>query len=509
MDEGIISASHAERSDQAVAGIGVRLNRIFEKNTIMTNIYGFAYSTVVTIAPMFVIIGTVLLMNQALGVSDVGYVPRELFACTVLYIFIFSLLSASPFNAVLSRYLSDVIYEERYQDIMPCYYIGMLLNLLLSCLIGIPFCIREYIVGEVPIYYVFTGFCGYISLVLVFYSMLYLSISKDYKKISFYFYIGMLVAFLLSLLFVYVFGMEKTYSMLLSLTIGFFLTASVEFAKIKSYFKENSNQYRRVLRYFKDFWELVLTNFFYTLGLYIHNFVFWTTDMRIVVVKSFVCAQPYDMATCLAMFTNISSTIIFISRIEMHFHDRYKSYAEAVIGGRGCDIRISKERMFNQMSDEVMSMVRIQFIITVILFLLCIVFLPQFGFSGLTMRIYPCLAAGYFVLFIMYAEILFLYYFNDLKGASMTALMFCLSTLIVSIFATHFPDLWYGIGLFAGSFVGWTAAYFRLRWVTKHLDTHIFCRGSLLRKGHGAKPSSKVYDVYAEMEKQKKANKET
>lgn len=491
-----------------MAGIGVKLNRIFEKNTILTDLYGFFYSTVVTIAPMFVVIGNIILMGEALNISRIGYAPRELFACTVLYIFIFSLLSASPFNAVLSRYLSDIIYEERYQDIMPCYYIGLLLNLAFSCLIGIPFCIREYFVGEVPLYYVFTGFCGYISLVLVFYTMLYLSICKDYKKISLYFFIGMLTAFLLSLLFVYVFRMEVTYSMLLSLTIGFFLTASLEFAKIRSYFKENSNQYRKVLKYFARFWELVLTNFFYTLGLYIHNFVFWTTDMRMVVVKCFVCAQPYDMATCLAMFTNISATIIFISRVEMHFHDRYKSYSEAVIGGRGSDIRISKARMFSQMTNEIMNMVRIQFIITVVVFLLCIILLPQYGFSGLTMRIYPCLAAGYFVLFIMYAEILFLYYFNDLKGALLTSLVFCLTTCLVSILATYLPDIWYGIGVFVGSLTGWTVAYSRLRWVSRHLDTHIFCRGSLLKKGSGNKPPSKVYDVYEELEKQRKTKKE-
>ena len=78
----------------------------------------------------------------------------------------------------------------------------------------------------------------------------------------------------------------------------------------------------------------MVINFFYTLGLYIHNFVFWTTEMRMVVAYSFVCAQPYDMASCLAMFTNISATVIFIARVEMYFHSRYKAYSEAVIGGR-------------------------------------------------------------------------------------------------------------------------------------------------------------------------------
>ena len=93
-----------------MAGIGVRLNRIFEKNTITTNLIGFSYSTVVTIAPMMVVILNLILMEELLEFSSVGYATRELFSCTILYIFIFALLTASPFNAVLSRYMSDVIY---------------------------------------------------------------------------------------------------------------------------------------------------------------------------------------------------------------------------------------------------------------------------------------------------------------------------------------------------------------------------------------------------------------
>ena len=167
-----------------MAGIGIKLNKIFEKNTLTTHILGFGYSAVVTIAPMLVVISNILLMGWFLGFNKVGYTDRELFSCTVLYIFIFALLTASPFNAVLSRYMSDVIYEERYQDILPCYYVGLLLNILLSVLLGIPFCLWEHFVGGVSVAYVFTGFCGYIALVLVFYSMIYLSICKDYEKIS-------------------------------------------------------------------------------------------------------------------------------------------------------------------------------------------------------------------------------------------------------------------------------------------------------------------------------------
>ena len=174
-----------------MAGIGVKLNKIYSKNTIATNLVGFGYSTVLTVAPMFLVIGAVIIMQILLGFSKVGYADRELYACTVLYIFIFALLTASPFNAVLSRYMSDVIYWERYEDILACYNLGLIMNTVLSSLIGIPFCIHEYVVGHVSAGYVFAGYCGYMALMLVFYSMLYLSICKVYGKISLFFLIGM------------------------------------------------------------------------------------------------------------------------------------------------------------------------------------------------------------------------------------------------------------------------------------------------------------------------------
>ncbi len=476
-----------------MAGIGVRLNRIFGKRTITTNLIGFGYSAIITIAPMFLVIGAVIIMQQLLGYSKIAYASREIYSCTVLYIFIFSLLTSSPFNAVLSKYLSDVIYNETYEDILPCYFVGLMMNIVLSSIVGIPFCVRAYAVEGLELFYVFAGYCGYMCLALVFYSMLYLSICKDYKKISGFFLLGMLVTVLLSLLLVKVFRMDVTYGMLISLDVGFLVIACLELALVKSYFRENSGKYRDVLQYFKSHWQLTVTNTLYTLGMFIHNFVFWSTEMRMEVQGGFVCMPTYDMAACLAMFTNISASIIFISRVEMHFHERYKAYSEAVIGGRGVDIENAKKMMFGQLSEELMNLTRIQFIISVVLFFIFTVLLPKIGLGGQIIRIYPCLAAGYYILFIMYSAIIFQYYYNDMGGALMTSIAFCLVTLVGSIFSSRLAPVWYGAGMAAGSFVGWMVAYYRLHKMEKNLDIHIFCHGSILKHGKGSKPSNLVY----------------
>lgn len=157
------------------------------------------------------------------------------------------------------------------------------------------------------------------------------------------------------------------------------------------------------------------------------------------------------------------------------------------------DIANAKKRMLSQLAEELMNLVRIQFIISIIIFFLCITILPYFGFGGLVMKIYPCLAVGYFILFIMYSAMIFQYYYSDLTGAVLTSLSFWLATLVGSIVATHFNPIWYGAGLVFGALVGWSVAYFRLRYIEKELDTHVFCNGSILERGKGAMPSNLVY----------------
>jgi uncharacterized membrane protein len=142
-----------------------------------------------------------------------------------------------------------------------------------------------------------------------------------------------------------------------------------------------------------------------------------------------------------------------------------------------------------------MNLVRLQFIVTVIVFLLFIIFMPMFGFGGVILQIYPCLAAGYFIMFLMYSLIIFLYYFSDLNGAMGTAFAFCASTLLGSIVSCHLTTIWFGLGLVIGAFVGFTVAYFRLRHIEKNLDVHIFCNGNLLDRGPGKEqPSSIVFN---------------
>ena len=68
-----------------MAGIGVKLTNIYKKNTLTTDIIGAGYSMVVTIAPMLLVIGALMIMEYFLDFSSVDYVTRELFSCIYLF----------------------------------------------------------------------------------------------------------------------------------------------------------------------------------------------------------------------------------------------------------------------------------------------------------------------------------------------------------------------------------------------------------------------------------------
>ena len=148
--------------------------------------------------------------------------------------------------------------------------------------------------------------------------------------------------------------------------------------------------------------------------------------------------------------------------------------------------------MFTLLSYQLMDVIRNQFIISVLIYLLCEVFLPQFGFAGTVMEMYPCLAAGYFVIFLLYSCIIFLFYFNDSTGSCMTTATFLILTTVITFFAKDHSIMWYGIGTFIGAFAGWTVGYARLRWVEKNIDEHIFCQGLLIEDAYENMPTNVV-----------------
>lgn len=463
-----------------MAGIGFELKKLFKPNSIIMKLRGASYASITTIGPMIMIIGTLFLIYYFLGYNNVFMATRELLASSLLYVFIFSLITTAPFNAVLSRYISDKIFEEQEQDILPSFYAGLTVNLIFSALPGIPFCVRLHFAGGIDPLYCLILYGAYMGLVIVFFSMLYITALKEYLKIVFAYIVGMGITFGSSLLQHLVLGVDIEYAILSSFALGFAIIAAILYGLVRAFFKENSRKYSEVFRYFKTYWRLVVINTLYILGLYVHNFIFWTTDMRIVVANSFVSAPSYDMATCIAMFLNISVMVIFVVEVETRFHDVYQDYCQAVLGSTGSEITYCKRQLFASIGKQILFVFQMQTVIMVSLYLICLVVLPRIGISTYIINITCSLAVAYMMIFTMYNLIIFIYYFNVYNLAMLTSGIFFgvtfLGTLWSSTLST--PSL-FGLGPLMGAFCGFACAYLSLYHIEKNLDYYMFCTGSV------------------------------
>ena len=465
-----------------MAGIGFELKRLFTKGGIVGTIRGVVYASMTTIGPLVMIVVTLFAMYIFLDYSSVGFVSRELLASTILYVFIFSLLTTSPVNSVLSRYIADKLFDEKEDDILASYYVGLFVNTIIAVVLGIPFALIEYFVGHIDPLYIFASYCMYIALMFVFFNMTYISALKEYKKITYSFIIGLLVALVTSIILVRIVGTGLDSAIVYSFAVGFTIIAFLLFAQVKSFFKVNSGNYKETFEYFKRHRVLFFINLFYTLSLYAHNFVFWGSSLQVVVRDCFVSAPVYDMATCIAMFINISTMVIFIVQVETNFHERYTRYCQAVIGGTSHDIALTKHDMLKTIKDKMNFIFQLQLLINVILFLCAILFLPRIGIGGLILDILPSLTVAYFALFMMYSLIIFMYYFEDTRGALLTVLICLILTTAGSVFCMFLTPPFYGAGLFVGALIAFAFAYMRLKKVEENLEIHVFCKGTVIPK---------------------------
>lgn len=467
-----------------MAGIGFELKKIFKEESISSMAKGAVYSTVVTIGPTLLVVSMLVVLYIVLGFFSIGYQERELLTSVILYAFIFSVIISSPFNSVASRYIADKIFYEKYEDVLPSFYSGLFASILTGSILGIPVAAHAYFNGNVEPLFIWAGYGMFVTLLIIFFTSNYVVATKEYKIIFVDYLAGMALTFLLAV-FLYFLKFPVAECILYGMTAGFCLIAFLLFVYIHRYFPHNSKNYWEYFAYCRKFILIFLANLCYTLGLYVHNFVFWAGSDRIVVADTFISSPAYDMASCLAMFSNISMIVIFTVMAETKFHDIYQKFNESVIGGSYAKIALNKRRMFRLLIQQVSYLVMVQAIISCIMFLIANTFLPQIGFSGLTLEIYPILSGAYLTIFSMYCNIIFLYYFDDSKGAFFTALIFFVVCLFATLVSRELSPQLYGIGAFIGALSGWTFGYFRIRYLEKHFDRHIFCGAKVVEKRDG------------------------
>ncbi|PPK48900.1 exopolysaccharide Pel transporter PelG [Clostridium algidicarnis] len=462
-----------------MAGIGFELKKLFNKKGYFYSSRAYIYSTIVSAAPLILCTLMVTFIQLLLTFIKVPFMEGQLFLASVVYAFIFSQIITSGFTMVITRYISDRLFSKEYDYILSSLYGVLTLTLAVGALIGGVF----YYISPIEINIKIASYVLYMELIMLWVEFVYLSALKDYTKVAKAFFIGVAVTMMLAFLFIKINTLNIVLYMLLAMDIGIFITVIMLLYYIEKFFNVENNKYFDFIRYFKRYPSLFLINLSYTLGIYIHNIIFWNSKLGVSIYNTYRYAPLYDVAVFYAFLSGIPSIVTFVVSVETSFYDKYKMYYGFITnGGNFRDIQRAKNDMTNTLWREILHIMQIQLVFTILFLLLGKIILPRFGVIGISLDMFNILVIGVYCNMMMLVFVLLQLYFDDRKGALMVTSIFILSNIILTICTLFLGTNYYGFGFFGAAFISATIGFLRLSLFMRDIDYHTFCSQPVISK---------------------------
>ncbi|WP_025701566.1 exopolysaccharide Pel transporter PelG, partial [Paenibacillus forsythiae] len=454
-----------------MAGIGFELRKLHSQQGLLRQIRAYAYSSMSTIGPMILCMAMVAGIQRLMAVSGAAFLERELFMTTIVYAFIFSVMVTGGVSMVLTRFLSDMLFQKQYKHALSSYY-----GAAAVCLPAGAAAALVFLKGvEAGFAYKAAAFLLFMELILIWLQSVHLTALKDYKRIFRSFLLGACTAALGAWAVCEYTPFQTAAGMLAAVDAGFFLVLLLTNRHFEQVFPgRDSRLYFHFLSYFGKYPALFGIGTFLYAGVYTHSFVYWFGPENKEVAGRFLVSPLYDTPVFYAYLSVMPTLILFTVAVETNFYEKFRGYYD-LIRQRGTLKEISEARkeMQRTLIRELTFLMETQLMFTVISLALGIKLLPMMGFSMNQLDVYIILLLGYYFFIITFVIMLLLLYYDDRKGVLMISGIFLLLNTGLSIlFMLSGYD---GYGMFIASFITVLLALGRLILYVRSIDYHTFC----------------------------------
>lgn len=454
-----------------MAGIGFELKNLFKKKGVFSLFRAYGYAGIICTGPM--LLGVLLLLGIMFLARTFGAVKldQDLLVSMVTYALLASLTITSLFSMVTTRYIADMLFEEKHQRVMPSLY---------GC------CSIMMTLGGIA-YGIFLHFSGisfglqilnlllFEELIVVWTEMNYLTAIKDYKGILVTFAVSLCVAFLAALVLL-LFKVEVKVAVLLAVCIGYGMMLIWYMILLLRYFPKGEGSAFSFLRWFDLYLSLALVGFCLNIGLFSHLVIAWTSSIGYQVLGLFYGAPSYDVPALFAFITILITTVNFVTSVEVNFYPKYRNYYSQFNGnGSIKDIMQSEEEMLDVLSNELLYVARKQLYTTALAISIGVLLINKLplGFSDTMNMYFRILCVGYGMYAVGNTVLLILLYFTDYSGAMWSAVTFAVITTLGSVFTAFWQIKYVGFGFVVGAAVFFVLTVIRLGTFTKKLPYHI------------------------------------
>jgi len=462
-----------------MAGIGFELRKMLNRNSILLSTGGYFYATFISVGPLLICISFLLTVRVVLRSMGLAMLDQNLLLAGITYSFTGSIFLSGIFAMNISRYISDLIYQEQEEKIFPSFITMMGLNVLVCGIGGFIFFVIH---ATVPIFFEILCYILLQALAACFLAMIYVSAIKNYRKITMSFIIGTALGIALIEVLILIFKYNVMYSILIGMDVGFTITAILLIVNVYHHFKIYDDSYFDVFKYFKKFPSLIFINVFYLASIFGHNIIIWTTELGINIMDSYYVAPLYDVPTFFALLSAMPSMVIFVIKTETTFYDYYRDYMKMLAGGGTLkDLNHAAESLREHMYNEIIALLQIQLMITALCIVLSRFLFPTMGFSNTQFAFFGFLALAYFCIMGVHVISTIMLYFDDKKSAVMIMTFFFVIHMIAVLISVQIGVNVYGLGSTVAGILSLIYAFIKLKQMVNSLNYRLYCSQPIMR----------------------------
>ncbi len=481
-----------------MAGIGFSLKKLFNQKGVLNLCKAYGYSSIVTVGPMILGIALLVGITWLAQIVGLGEHTRKLLNSMLTYSLLFALFITTIFSMVVTRFVSDSLYEDKRERVMPSFYGSISLEIIICIITYGPFLIVS--VDNITQFILCLWFA--IILIIVWTEMIYMTALKDFVSITLTFAISLLAGYLLALLTI-IFGKASLESLLTCVIVAYGLLAVRQYILLLDYFPKSYGSSFLFLQNIDKYPELIMTSIMTKIGLYSHIIIMYFGPLKHQVQGLFYEAPEYDVPALIAFFSLLVTTVSFVISVEVNFYPKYSNYY-GLFNNKGAikDIKLAESDMINVLDRELVYLGCKQIFTTAIFVILGskVIEIVFPGISSLSLSIYKFLCVGYGVYAVANSIMLIELYFEDYKGALIGSTIFAVISTVLSIAQNMIGNEdSFGLAFFAGAIVFYFFILIRMSWYTRKLPYYLLSRQSIVRtkeKGYFVRLSKKLDDLY-------------
>lgn len=462
-----------------MAGVGFELKKLFyNKQGYVNTVKSYSISAIVTEGPMILCVLMLFLLRYLMVCSGGSYAKQEIFLVTITYTMIFSLMISSAILFFVSRYISDCIYEKKYDRLMSAFYGTSVFLLIVGGTIAALFLYGM----NAAFWYKIIAFTQFCLMLVLWTQLIFLSAIKKYIPILVGFVVAMGSAVLIGAGLMWL-GVDTLLAALLGSTLGYFiLLLAFMLVMLRHYPSAHINIFA-CFPALDQYKILVIIGFFMSLGLYGHNFVIWFSEYGTTVLQRYRYCMIYDIPAFYACLTIIPMIVRFVVMLEVNFYEKYRDYLDTVVyGGRLQDIKSAHKMMTQVLFREIAYMIQIQLFMAILSIIFVASLLQFVGVDSNMLGIFRMLCFGYCFYGLERCVTIVLLYFDDRVGAFFSSVVFAVMSIAMTVWTLELGIEYYGLGFFVAGVVASIVTLVRLYRYLKGLDYNVFCKQPLIHR---------------------------